>query len=265
MTIITDNWWLWPLINMLLAGLLAPLCGSLLVWRGAAYGADALAHITLLGASLALLLGLPHQFGMVVLATMLGVVIGKTKPEAPLAAESWIGAFSHTALALALVVLSMAPDVSTRLLTLLVGDIFTTTRNETIISAVLLGVAIIAVYFRNRWLLTVLHHELARSEGKNPTYVRIILMVGALVSLAWLATQSGTLLIAGLAIVPAIAARKTARSPSEMLIIASAIGLAAAAIGFALSFMIDTAPAPLSVVTASLIMLVLLCSGFKFR
>ena len=134
-----------------------------------------------------------------------------------------LGILSQTTLALGLIVASLMTWVRFDLLSLLFGDVLTVSTRDVILvwagGAVVL--AVLAWLWRDLLALTV-HEELAKAEGVDTRYVEVafVLLIAFVIAAAMKIV--GILLITALLIVPAAAARRLARTPEAMALIASA-------------------------------------------
>ena len=100
-------------------------------------------------------------------------------------------------------------------------------------------------------LAATVHEELARVEGVPVFPVRLAFMLLIAVVIAVAMKVVGILLITSLLIIPAAAARRFARSPEGMAVLASAFGCAAIGLGLWASLRWDTPAGPSVVVAAT--------------
>ena len=106
-----------------------------------------------------------------------------------------------------------------------------------------------------RLLAITVHEELARVEGLPVAGLRLALMLLIAVVIAVAMKIVGVLLITSLLIIPAAAAQRHARTPEQMAIGASLLGMLAVAAGLSLSWFQDTPAGPSIVVSAAAIFL----------
>lgn len=248
------------LLRALFAGfgvvLLAGPLGCFVVWRRMAYFGDSLAHSALLGIALGFLLGLDPILGVAAAAALLALLLLLLQRQKQLASDTLLGLMAHSGLALGLVVLSFFEGLRLDLLSYLFGDILAVTAGDLawIYGAALAGLLVLAALWRPLLAVTV-HEELARAEGvpAGPVQLVFTLLLALVVALAMQIV--GILLITALLIVPAATARRFARSPEQMALLAVGFGLLAVAGGLAGSLAWDTPSGP-SVVVAGLALFV---------
>jgi zinc transport system permease protein len=244
------------LLNALLAGLTLALVagplGSFVVWRRMAYFGDTLAHAALLGLALGLLLEINPTLAVTFGCLLLAVLLVRLQQRQPLAADTLLGILAPTSLALGLVVLSFMRDVRIDLMGYLFGDLLAVSSTDLlwIIGGSALVLLALVILWRPLLAITV-HEELARVEGLPVAALRMALMLLIAIVIAVAMKIVGVLLITSLLIIPAAAAQRHARTPEQMAIGASLLGLLAVSAGLALSWFKDTPAGPSIVVCAA--------------
>jgi len=232
--------------------ILAGPLGSLIVWRRMAYFGDTLAHSTLLGLSLALLLNLNIYIGLITVSLIVAVLLAALNRQKWLASDAVLGILSHTTLAIGLIAATAINGVRVDLLSYLYGDILAVDLQDLayILVVVLMVLALVACLWR--WLLSAtIHSDLARVEGVpvELTNWAFIIMLALVFAVA--IKLVGVLLITALLVIPASAARRFARTPEAMVVIASFIGCVAVLVGFWASLTWDWPTGPAIVATTA--------------
>ena len=229
--------------------------GCVLLWRRMAYFGDTMAHSALLGVALGAALGLGlgvSVFGVAIAVALLLVALERT---ARLATDSLLGVLSHSSLALGLVVLSLsASGYRHDLIGYLFGDVLAVTAWDI---AIIWGgggvcLAVLATIWRGLVAAT-LHADLAQAEG-IPVFrlqTLYVVLMAAIVAVGMKVV--GVLLIVALAIIPAAAARGLSRTPEQMAIVASVVGIACGVLGLFGSLWLDTPSGPSIVVAATVL------------
>ncbi len=243
------------LLPAVLAGLgialIAGPLGSFVVWRKMAYFGDTLAHASLLGLALGVLLNVNIYLALVICCLALAVILVVLQKSPLLGTDTLLGILAHSALSLGLVAVSFLDDVRIDLMSYLFGDLLSVTPSD--LCFIYLGSAVIAVILYLFWqplLSATVSEELAAVEGINVDLIRLILMllVGTVIAVGM--KFVGALIITSLLIIPAATARKFAATPEQMAALSSLIGCIAVISGIALSWHYDT-PAGPSVVICS--------------
>ena len=180
----------------------APL-GCFVVWRRMAYFGDATAHAALLGVALALAFSLPIALGTFLVAVAMGLVVS-TLGERGHTMDTALAVVAHSALAVALVVVSFMPDMRVGLDAWLFGDLLVVTTLDVIF--IWIGAALVSALVTWRWsawLLVTLSPDLAVASGINPQRERLLLTLALAVVVAVAIRVVGALLVTSLLIVPA--------------------------------------------------------------
>lgn len=244
------------LLNALLAGLALALVagplGSFVVWRRMAYFGDTLAHAALLGVAVGLLLDVSPTLAVTVGCVLLAVLLVTLQQRQPLAADTLLGILAPSTLSLGLVVLSFNSEVRIDLLGYLFGDLLAVGPSDLlwIVAGSALVLACLLALWRQLLAVTV-HEELAQVEGLPVAGLRLALALLIALVIAVAMKIVGVLLITSLLIIPAAAAQRHSRTPEQMAIGASLLGMLAVGGGLSLSWFEDTPAGPSIVVCAA--------------
>ena len=260
--------WLEPnfMKNAFLAVLVAaPLFGTLgsfVVSNKMSFFSDAIGHSALTGIAFGVLLGIKEPMvAMVGFSLILGFAIITVKTKGKSSADTIIGVFSSTSVALGLVLLSATGNFA-RYQKYLIGDILSITPREIALLVVVAVVtAIVWILLYNKMLLTNLHRTLAKSRG-IPVFAteQIFALLTALIvttSIRW----TGLLIINSLLVLPAAAARFVTRNTRSYLLVSMVISLVSSILGLALSYYIGAASGATIVLVNGAIFLVCLGIG----
>ena len=244
------------LVNALLAGLALALVagplGSFVVWRRMAYFGDTLAHAALLGVAVGLLLDVSPTLAVTVGCVLLAVLLVTLQQRQPLAADTLLGILAPSTLSLGLVVLSFNREVRIDLLGYLFGDLLAVGPSDLLWIAAGSALALTCLLLLWRPLLAVtVHEELAQVEGLPVAAIRLALVLLIALVIAVAMKIVGVLLITSLLIIPAAAAQRHSRTPEQMAIGASLLGMLAVGGGLSLSWFEDTPAGPSIVVCAA--------------
>lgn len=242
----------------LLAGLgvaliAAPL-GAFVVWQRLAYFGDTLAHASLLGIALGLVLSINVQIAIIFGCLMVAVILMLLQQQKMIPADTLLGIISHSALAIGLILVSLFDTSRLDLTSYLLGDILTTTPND-LISIAVVGVLTLFLVWRFwRELLSVTVNEaLAQVEGIPVQKIRLLLMFLLAVTIAVAIKIVGVLLITALLIIPAATARCLSNTPEKMVVLSGSFGCLAVVGGLSLSLFGDTPAGPSIVASASVV------------
>lgn len=227
--------------------------GCFLVWRRMAFFGDALAHSSLLGIALGIMLHIDMNIGIVAICLLCAMILAKTHSRQHLTADAWLGIISYSALALGVLALSVSGS-NADLESYLFGDILTLRAQDLYW---IYGCAIlVATFFYWKWrelLLLTLDEELAQTAGVSVGIVRAVFMVILAFTVAIALKAVGALLMPALLIMPAATAGRFARSPEHMAFIAVGTAFVGISMGLLSAIAFNT-PSGATIVVSCLIL-----------
>jgi zinc transport system permease protein len=212
--------------------------GCFILWRRMVFFGAAVAHSSLLGVALGLILGINVTVGVVLTAAAVAVMLVTLSRDKRLADDTILGVVAHGALALGLIALafSESPDIELEeavghghghdLEAVLFGDIASITGVNLvwIVAGCVAGLVVFALIWKSLLAMTV-HEEMAMIEGAPVAVIRIVFVLTLAVVVGVGLNVVGVLLIVSLLIIPAAAARRLTRGPESMAAIAAVIGV----------------------------------------
>ncbi len=236
-----------------LVALMAGPLGSFAVWRRMAYFGDTLAHSALTGVAFGLILSVNVNIAVTLFCLMLALLLVLLQHNRTIATDTLLGILSHSMLALGLVVVSVFSDGRVDLYAYLFGDLLSVTTEDLVTIAITAAIILPMTFWLWRPLISItVHEELAQVEGVPVALVRTALMLMMALLIAVAMKVVGVLLITALLIIPSAASRRLVKTPEQMAISASIIGMLAIGAGLGASFYWDTPAGPSAVLCASL-------------
>ena len=262
-----DDFFWRALIGGIGVALVAGPLGCFIVWRRMAYFGDTMAHSALLGVALAFLLDIHLTLGVFAITATVAFALVLLQRQAALPTDALLGILSHSALALGLVLVAFMAWLRIDLLSYLFGDLLAVSTFDLALiyggGALVLGV--LAAIWRPLLSGTV-SEELAAAEGLHPERARLVFMLLMAGVIAIAMKIVGILLITSLLVIPAATARRFARGPEQMALLAAGLGAVAVVLGLYGSLELDTPSGPSVVVAAlGLFLLALLPLAFTHR
>lgn len=230
------------LLGGVLVAILCAIAGTWVIVRGMAFLGEALAHGMLPGVALATVLGLPVLLGAAASAVVMSVGIGALQRRAKLSYDTSIGLLFVGMLALGVIVISHAGSFATDATAILFGDILAIGVGDLVVLAVAVAVGLTAAVMAHRSLVALaIDERVARVLGLGPRLAQTVLV--GLVTLAVVASYQavGSLLVVGLLVAPAVAARQWSHRIPTTMVLAAAVGAAAVAAGLLISWHAATA------------------------
>lgn len=233
--------------------------GCFIVWRRLAYFGDTLAHSALLGVALGFLWGLNLNVSIIMVCVTIAILLVLLQPQQRLASDTLLGILAHSTLSLGLVALTFLPGIRIDLMSYLFGDLLAISHSDLywIYGGGLFALGSLLWLWQPLLAMTI-HEELAQVEGVKVIWVRLWFMLLMALVVAVAMKIVGILLITSLLIIPAATARIFARTPEQMGLLASILGMAAVIIGLSLSWHWDTPAGPSVVIAATSLFIVTL-------
>lgn len=249
---------LWPLLGGLLIALAAGPLGSLLLWRRMAYFGDSLAHASLFGVALALISGLPMGLLVVAICLLVAWLLSRLLGQPEHGADTWLAIMAYAGLSLALVLAAAhaGDNHGHALEDYLFGNLMALSGHQLV--AVAGGIAVILLVLWRSWpglVAMAMHEDMAQVTGWPVRRLRTLLLLLLAGLVAAGAKLMGVLLISALLVIPAAAARYLSQHPTQMAVRASVIGLLAVSAGVAIGAPQQLPIAPLTVLSAMVLLL----------
>ncbi|MDD6200064.1 MAG: metal ABC transporter permease [Firmicutes bacterium] len=228
--------------NALLAILLmAPLFGlmsTMIVTGRMSFFSDALGHSAFTGIAIGCICGIAAPIWAAVgFSVVFALLFSYVRSRSNQAADTLIGVFSSTAVALGIFVATLGGESFTKYNKYLIGDILSVTPGEIGgLAVVLLLVLIFWVICSNRLTLTAVHPQLASSRG-IPVGLSQTAFTAAIAVVVTLTISSvGLLILNSLLVLPAAAARNVAKNLKQYHLISVLFALIAGIGGLVMSY-----------------------------
>ena len=228
--------------NALLAVLvMAPLFGllsTMIVTGKMSFFSDALGHSGFTGIAIGVLCGAALPIWWAVgLAVAFALLFSFVRSRSSQSADTIIGVFSSTAVALGIFIATMGGGSFTKFNKYLIGDILSVTPGEIgALALVLLAVAALWVLCSNQLILTAIHPQLASSRGvktaRNETLFTVVIAVVVTLAMSWV----GLMVINSLLVLPAASARNVAKNVRQYHLFSVLGALVASVAGLILAY-----------------------------
>lgn len=228
--------------NALLAVcVMAPLFGLLstnIVTGRMSFFSDALGHSAFTGIAIGVLCGMSAPIWCAVaLSILFAVLFTWVRAKTEQSADTIIGVFSSTAVALGIFIATLGGSSFTKFNQYLIGDILSVTPGEIgLLALVLLAVIVVWLFCSNRILLTTIHPQLASSRGisirRNELLFTAVIAVVVTLAISWV----GLLVINSLLVLPAASSRNLARNMRQYILFSVLAALICAIAGLVVSY-----------------------------
>ena len=231
--------------------------GCFVIWRRLSFFGDTLSHAALLGVTFSISFDVNISLSVFIVSSIVAIILIRLQKNTNLAGDALLGLLAHSSLAIGLVVLGFLSFIRFDIMGLLFGDILSVTLNDLLI--IWIGGAVIILILTLIWkplFASTVNYEIAEAEGLSPEKYNILFTILMAAIIAISIKMVGLLLITGMMIIPAAAARNLSNSPKQMVIISIIFGLFSVLIGLYVSLEINTPSGP-SIITTSLFFFIL--------
>ena len=228
--------------NALLAILLmAPLFGllsTMIVTGRMSFFSDALGHSAFTGIAIGAICGIAAPiWAAVVFSVVFALLFSWVRSRSNQAADTLIGVFSSTAVALGIFVATLGGGSFTKYNKYLIGDILSISPAEIgMLALTLVFVAVFWVVYSNRLTLTAIHPQLAASRGIPVKFSNTLFTVAIAVVVTLSISSVGLLILNSLLVLPAASARNVAKNLKQHHLFSVLFALAAGVGGLAVSY-----------------------------
>jgi len=243
--------------NALLAILLmAPLFGltsTMIVTGRMSFFSDALGHSAFTGIAIGAICGAAAPTWVAVIFSVgFALLFSYVRSKSNHAADTLIGVFSSTAVALGIFIATLGGGSFTKYNKYLIGDILSVTPVEIGMLALVLVAVIVFWYFAsNRLTLTAIHPQLASSRGMNTDLIQTGFTVAIAVIVTLAISWVGLLILNSLLVLPGASARNVAKNLRQYHLFSVLFALIAGISGLVISYYLGTsAGAAISLVLA---------------
>jgi zinc transport system permease protein len=226
------------LIAGILVAVAAALLGVFVVLRRMSFFSDAIAHASLAGVAIGLLLQLHPTVGAIAVSLVIAMSMAGLLQRRTLSADTIIGVLFSTSLALAVFIISSLPSARADLNSLLFGDILAVTRTDILLALALLTATVVFMYlFTRSMVVMTFNRELAEVErGKTIKRVDYAFLGLLALTIAISLKMIGAILVSALIIIPAATAQNISRNLRQMFIFSIIFALLSVIFGLLLSF-----------------------------
>lgn len=253
--------------NALLAILLlAPLFGlmsTMIVTSKMSFFSDALGHSAFTGIAIGCICGIAAPTWVAVLFSVIfALLFSFVRSRSNHAADTLIGVFSSTAVALGIFIATLGGSSFTKYNRYLIGDVLSVTPNQIcILAIVLLAVFLFWIFFSNHLTLVSIHPQLASSRGIKTWHMQALFTVAIAVVVTLAISWVGLLILNSLLVLPGASARNISRNLKQYHYFSVLLALLAGIGGLCISYFLGASTGA----AISLILALFFVISFCFR
>lgn len=246
--------------------LMAPLFGltsTMIVTGKMSFFSDALGHSAFTGIAIGAIFGiLSPTVVSVVFSLLFALLFSYIRSRSNHTADTLIGVFSSTAVALGIFVATFNGGSFTKYNKYLIGDILSVTPGEiSLLALVLAAVTLFWVIASNRLTLAAVYPQLASSRGIPVELTQTIFTAAIAVVVTLCISWVGLLILNSLLVLPAAASRNIAKNLKQYHLFSVLIALVSGIVGLCVSYYLGTS----SGAAICLVLALLFAVSFLFR
>ena len=241
------------LLAILLMGPLFGLLSTMIVTGRMSFFSDALGHSAFTGIAIGAICGVAAPIWVaVIFSVVFALLFSYVRSRSNQAADTLIGVFSSTAVALGIFIATMNGGSFTKYNKYLIGDILSVSPAEIgMLALVLLAVVLFWCVYSNRLALTAIHPQLASSRGIPVGVSQTIFTVAIAVVVTLSISSVGLLILNSLLVLPAASSRNVAKNLRQYHLFSVLFALVSGLAGLTVSYYLGTsAGAAISLVLA---------------
>ena len=241
------------LLAILLMGPLFGLLSTMIVTGRMSFFSDALGHSAFTGIAIGAICGIAAPIWVaVIFSVVFALLFSYVRSRSNQAADTLIGVFSSTAVALGIFIATMNGGSFTKYNKYLIGDILSVSPTEIgMLVLVLLAVVLFWCVYSNRLALTAIHPQLASSRGIPVGVSQTIFTVAIAVVVTLSISSVGLLILNSLLVLPAASSRNVAKNLRQYHLFSVLFALVSGLAGLTVSYYLGTsAGAAISLVLA---------------
>ena len=245
--------------------LMAPLFGlmsTMIVTGKMSFFSDALGHSAFTGIAIGAICGAAAPLWVAVLFSIFfALLFSFVRNRSNQAADTIIGVFSSTAVALGIFIATMGGGSFTKYNKYLIGDILSISPVEIgILALTLIGVLVFWVFFSNRLTLSNIHPALASSRGLNVALTQTLFTTAIALVVTITISSVGLLILNSLLVLPAASSRNVAKNLNQYHLLSVLFALSSGIIGLTASYYLGaSAGAAISLCLALIFTVTFLC------
>ncbi len=240
------------LIGSVLVGVMCPLVGAYVVTRNLAFMGDALAHAVLPGMVFAFIVGFNPVIAAVPTGVTVAVLVRTVSRRAGLSADTSIGILFAATFALGLVMLARATNIRVDMEDLLLGQILAISPTGIYVSLGITVTVILGLFALHHWLLFASFDPVGSQVlGRRTSIVDYLFLVILALVIVMGIQAAGVILVMAMLVTPAAAAYLLVRRFVTVMVVAAALGTAAAVTGLYISYYFNLPAGPAMTLVAS--------------
>ncbi|MEM4366726.1 MAG: metal ABC transporter permease [Candidatus Anstonellales archaeon] len=229
--------------------------GVFVVMRRMAFVVDAIAHISIAGIALSLLLSIPYTIGALIAGAFGASMLPYLRRLLGVSEDSAAGILFPTGLSAGIMLLIIAGATGVDIISYLFGSLFTLSFWDVLFAYAC--AALVALFFfskKKEMMLVAVNPEIAKTEGISPERLDALMLLVFALGIVSALKAAGIILVSALVMLPPVAAMQLRKGLNWSIALSIAISFLSFIAGIALSFFIDM-PSGVGITVAASILL----------
>lgn len=245
------------LIAGLLIAIISSVVGSFIVLKRYAIMSDTLAHVSLVGVAVGIVLGQNPLWMAVIISVIVAWLIEYLRYARGLYSDAVMAVFLSGSLAVAVIIVSMAGEFNTTLFSYLFGNILTVSEEDIVTIVIASSIALIGIILNYHKLFFIaFDEEVAKTAGINVPVLNFLLITVVALVVALSIRVVGSLLIGALMVIPALAAMQFKLGFFQTILISMVLSVLSVVLGLLFSYLLAI-PSGASIVVVALFLFVI--------
>jgi len=225
------------LIAGVIISIISTIAGSFVVLKRYSLLADTLAHVSLVGVALAILLESSPVYMAIITSVVASWLIEYLRSYHKIYSDSILAIFLSGSLALSVIIVSVANEFNSSLFSYLFGSILAVSSDDLVLISVvgIFVLALFVIFFRSFFFMAF-DEDAAQTSGVPVQWLNFLLVTLVAVIIALSIRVVGTLLIGALMVIPVISALRFKKGFFNTVVIALFISLTSVVSGLIISY-----------------------------
>lgn len=248
-------------LAILIIGPLFGILSTMVVTGRMSFFSDALGHSAFTGIAIGCICGVAAPLWVaVIFSVLLALLFSFVRHRSNQAADTLIGVFSSTAVALGIFIATLGGDSFTKYNKYLIGDILSISKGEIIaLAVVLVAVFVFWVLCSNKLTLSSVHPQLASSRGIAVHWMQTCFTCAIALVVTLTISSVGLMILNSLLVLPAASARNISKNLKQYHLFSVLFALVAGIAGLLASYFWGSSAGAAISLTLALIFTVTFC------
>lgn len=253
------------IISGMAVSLVCGLVSVFVVLRRMSFIGAGISHAAFGGVAIGFVAGINPMITAMIYCLTVAVGIDIIGRRARVSADTAIGVFFASSMALGIVLIGMSRRYNTDLFGYLFGSILAISEEQVWITVTMTtAVAAFILLFLKELFMSAYNEELAKVQGLPVRVLNLLFLAALSLAVVVSIRVVGVVLVSALLVIPGATARLLANNPFSMVAVSCAAGVLSTLAGLALSLEFDLPPGGTIVLTAT-VMFFLVFAGVKMR